>query len=147
MNTVSIHVERTYNAPLNVIWEALTNKEKLKLWYFDIPNFKLEEGAVFSFIVKGKDKDFFHECTVTKVVDNQLFQHTWTHPNESDGTSLLTWKLIPRGEATLVRLTHEGVESFAHAGQAFSRLNYELGWEELLGQSLSNYLEKLGYGN
>lgn len=35
MLTVSYEIK----APVNKIWSALTNKDEMKIWYFDIPDF------------------------------------------------------------------------------------------------------------
>jgi len=29
-------IQRTYEAPIEKVWEALTNKDQMKQWYFDI---------------------------------------------------------------------------------------------------------------
>ncbi|MFA9392477.1 MAG: hypothetical protein ACERKD_21885 [Prolixibacteraceae bacterium] len=34
---------------VEVVWEALTDSSKMKEWYFEVRNFKLEEGNVFFF--------------------------------------------------------------------------------------------------
>ena len=30
-------IERTYNAPRNKVWRAITSKDDMKQWYFDLP--------------------------------------------------------------------------------------------------------------
>src|SRR5690606_28086515 len=42
-------VEKTYDAPVRRVWEALTNKEQMKQWYFDVDDFRAEEGFSFRF--------------------------------------------------------------------------------------------------
>jgi len=32
-------VERTYDAPVALVWKALTDKDDIKQWSFDIPEF------------------------------------------------------------------------------------------------------------
>ncbi len=31
-------IERTYNAPVSKVWSAITDKDQMKQWYFDIPS-------------------------------------------------------------------------------------------------------------
>lgn len=34
--------EETYGAPLEKVWNAITDKDRMRQWYFDIPDFKGE---------------------------------------------------------------------------------------------------------
>ncbi len=40
MNQEPIVLERSFHAPADKVWQALTIKNKMKEWYFDIDNFK-----------------------------------------------------------------------------------------------------------
>jgi len=42
-------IEKTFNAPVQKVWKAITSKEEMKQWYFDIPDFKPEVGFEFQF--------------------------------------------------------------------------------------------------
>lgn len=134
-----IRVEQFIQAPPEKVWQALTDKNQMKEWYFDIADFELKEGAVFNFY-EGEKKEYHHRGTVLEVVPNRKFKHTWTHPSHSKGSSDLTWELIPEGEGTRVKLTHEGLENFADAGPAFARENYAMGWDAIVHSNLKNYL-------
>ncbi len=35
-------IERILNAPVERVWRAITDKDEMKNWYFDIPEFKPE---------------------------------------------------------------------------------------------------------
>lgn len=135
-----IILEQKFGVPAETIWKAITDPEAMNQWYFTIPGFKAEEGSVFEFYEPGEERQYLHRCTITRVVPMKLLQHTWTHPNHSKGSSLLTWELIPEGESTLVKLTHEGIENLADGGPAFAPENYQEGWNQILGESLKNYL-------
>jgi uncharacterized protein YndB with AHSA1/START domain len=141
MNNNPIVVEDTINAPIEKVWQALTDKEQMKLWYFDIPDFELKIGYVFNFYEPGKNKKFHHQAIVKEIIPNHKVQHTWTHPSHSKGESLLTWDLESLDNKTKVKLTHEGKENFADAGKNFERESYEAGWKEIVGDSLKSYLE------
>ncbi|HQW02016.1 MAG TPA: SRPBCC domain-containing protein, partial [Saprospiraceae bacterium] len=43
-------IERTLNAPIDRVWQAITNKSQMKQWYFDLADFKAEVGFQFEFI-------------------------------------------------------------------------------------------------
>jgi uncharacterized protein YndB with AHSA1/START domain len=36
MKTDPLVIERTYNAPIQEVWSALTNNDELKNWYFKL---------------------------------------------------------------------------------------------------------------
>lgn len=137
-----LKISFTLNATAEKIWHALTDKEAMKIWYFDIPDFELKVGAVFNFYEPGGANKYHHQCTITEIVPNEKFQHTWTHPSHSKGSSILTWNLQQQNDGTIVTLIHEGLENFADGGKDFVPENYEAGWNELVGKSLRDFVEK-----
>jgi len=137
MNVVTI--EAIFNSTKEKVWQAITDKEIMKVWYFDIPSFNLEVGADFSFY-EGEKKEYLHTCKILNIEENKLLQHTWMHPEQSKGSSVLTWKIDEVDQKVKVTLTHEGLENFADAGPAFAPENYEMGWNALVKTNLRNYL-------
>lgn len=133
--------EELYGAPVSKVWNALTDKDQMKEWYFEIPDFELKEGAVFNFYEPGGKKQFHHRCAIKKVELHKLFQHTWSYPGKSKGESVLTWELFEQNGQTLVRLSHTGLDGFEDGGKALSKENFEAGWKEIMGGSLKDYLE------
>lgn len=135
-----VKVEIVLDATKLQVWEALTNAEKMKIWYFDIPNFNLNIGNEFSFY-EGEKKEYLHKGKVLKVEENKLFQHTWMHPEQSKGSSTVTWEIEElENNKVKLSLTHEGLESFGDAGPTFSPENYEMGWKAIVKTNLRNYL-------
>lgn len=142
MSESVIHIERTYNNTIEEVWHALTDYEAVKQWFFDIPDFKIEVGAELSFYENGHSHNYLHNCRILEVIPFEKLQYTWSHPTKSSTESIVTWLLIPRGRATILRLTHDGVDNFKEVGKDFSKESYENGWSEILGTSLHNYLLK-----
>jgi len=140
--TEPIIIQECFHIRPEVIWKAITDKEQMKQWYFDIPDFELKVNSTFNFYEPGNDKKFHHHCVIKEIVPSKLFQHTWTYPDKSKGESMVIWEIIPIGRFTLLKLTHDGVESFSDGGNDFLRENYEAGWNEILGKSLKSYLDK-----
>ncbi len=133
----------TIKQPNEKIWAALTQKDAMKLWYFDIPDFVLEAGATFNFYEPGGANKYQHRCTIVEIVPGKKLSHTWQHPSLSKGTSTVTWLLEPAGEGkTNVTVQHEGLESFADAGPDFAPENYKMGWDGLV-LMLKNYVNGL----
>ena len=129
------------NATPERIWKALTDRDEMQRWYFEIPDFKLEEGAVFNFYEPGENKKYHHRGEILSIIPNQLLQHTWTHPSHSQGSSILTWRLAEAGDYTEVTLEHDGVENFANDDPSFTRESYEAGWNELVTSLLPKHVE------
>jgi uncharacterized protein YndB with AHSA1/START domain len=119
-------------APTNKIWQAITDKNQMKGWYFDISDFELNSGSTFNFFESGGKNEYHHRCIIHEVVPNKKFSHTWTHPSHSKGESTVTWLLNETRNGTEVTLTHDGLENFADAGLAFAPENYQMGWDGLM---------------
>ena len=132
-------IERTFNAPVEKVWKAITDKEQMKKWYFDIPAFKAETGAEFSFIAGDNDgTPWVHLCTVKEVIPNKKLAHTWRYEGY-EGESLVTWELFDEGGKTRVKLTHAGLETVP-AVKGFAKESFAKGWSQILGTSLEKFL-------
>ena len=134
-------IERVYNAPVASVWKALTDKEALKQWSFDIPDFEPREDYEFTFNGENEDRVYVHFCRITEVVERRRLSYSWRYEN-INGISHVTWELFPEGGGTRLRLTHEGLERFKHAGPDFARNNFVGGWGYYFDKALSAYLEK-----
>lgn len=132
-------IERVFDAPADRVWEALTNKDEIKRWSFDIPEFEPEEGFDFTFYGEKDGKRFKHLCNVTEVVQGRRLAYTWRYENVR-GVSYVTWELFPEGGKTRLRLTHEGLETLAHAGEPWARHNFEAGWSAIFDKGLRSWL-------
>ncbi len=133
------------NTRVDKVWSALTQPEEMRNWYFYISNFEAVEGEIFDFVVSFTDEagehSFRHLFKILEVIPYEKLCHTWEHPGHSEGTSTLTWELIPEEDSTTVILTHEGNESFLDEGSKyFTAESYTAGWNDIL-QGLKDYLE------
>jgi uncharacterized protein YndB with AHSA1/START domain len=141
MEAKPLIVERTYNAPIEKVWKAITDKDQMKEWYFNLEEFKAEKGFRFSFM-GGDDKvQYKHNCEVIEVEPPNKLSHTWTYEDQ-EGHSVVTWELFKEGEQkTRVKLSHEGLGSFPQGDPNFAVASFTQGWNSILGESLKNYLE------
>jgi len=140
MSAQPIIVEKVMNAPVSRVWQAITDKTKMKEWYFDIPSFEAKVGSEFRFEGGPDDKKYTHVCKVTEVVVNKKLQHSWRYEGY-EGDSLVTWELTDMGGKTKVKLTHTGLETFP-ALEAFKRSNFEAGWNDIVGSMLPGFVDK-----
>lgn len=140
MSTQPFVIERIYTAPISKVWDAITNLEKMKEWYFDLSGFEPKVGFEFEFIGSDGKQQFRHLCRVTKVVDGSVIAYTWRYDGY-EGESEVTWELFPEDGGTKLKLTHAGLETFP-ALDSFKKENFVAGWTHITGVSLKNYLEK-----
>ena len=135
-----IIIERTFDAPITQVWEAITDNSKLKHWYFELADFKPEVGFEFHFNGGPPDKVYTHLCKVTEVVPGRKLSYSWRYENYP-GTSLLMFELFPEGEKTRLKLTHEGIETFPKDDPNFAKSSFTAGWTHIIGTSLKDFLQ------
>lgn len=137
----AFHIERTFNAPVEKIWRALTDKEYMKLWYFNLKEFEAKKGFYFEFSGgPSPENQYLHQCEVLEVIPLKKLKHSWKYKGY-EGVSFLTFELEDLGDKkTKLSLWHEGLESFPNISD-FARENFEAGWNEIINTSLKNYLE------
>jgi uncharacterized protein YndB with AHSA1/START domain len=135
-------MERTYNAPIQTVWKAITSNAEMAKWYFKLADFKPEVGFEFEFY-GGKDgASYRHLCKVTEVVTGAKITYSWRYDGHP-GISYLTWELFAEGNKTRLKLTHSGLESFPYqSNEHFDRKNFVEGWTFILGASLQQFLEQ-----
>jgi len=141
MNNTPVVIERTVNAPVAKVWQAITDKEQMKEWYFDLKEFKAEPGFEFQFEGGTEEKSYLHLCKITDVIIEKKLSYSWRYDGY-EGISFVTFELFPEGDKTRVKLTHEGLESFPASIKDFARENFEAGWTDIIGKNLPEYLEK-----
>ena len=135
-----IVLERTYNVPAETVWLALTNKNAMKVWYFDLQEFKPELDFEFSFTGTTEDNtSYIHNCKITDVIPGKRLEYSWSYDG-FPGISFVRFELFPDGNKTKLRLTHRGLETFP-AYPDFARNNFFMGWTSILDANLKNYLE------
>lgn len=141
MSTNPFVIERTYDAPVEKVWKAITDLDQMKKWYFpDMKGFKPVVGAEFTFTGENKGVIYIHLCKVTEVEPLKKLRHSWRYEGQP-GNSFVTWELFSSGSKTTVRLTHEGLETFPDSPD-FAKKNFEAGWTEIVGKMLKEFLEK-----
>lgn len=138
----TLEFERTYNAPAAKVWAAITNREQMKQWYFDIDNFAPQVGLEFKFYCGHTDgPQHLHVCKVLEVIPGKKLSHSWAYDG-FEGSSTVTWELFDEGHTTRVKLTHTGLDTFPANKPEFAVHNFNEGWTYILGTSLQDFIEK-----
>jgi uncharacterized protein YndB with AHSA1/START domain len=141
METKPFVIEQTYKAPIEKVWQAITDNDKMKEWYFKLEEFKLEVGFTFTFEGGSKEKTYVHLCTITEVIPEKKLTHSWKYKDYA-GESFVTWELFDEGGKTRLKLTHTGLETFPQNNKDFATESFSKGWTYITGTSLVNYLDR-----
>lgn len=138
MENKPLIIEQEFNAPIALVWRAITEAELMKKWYFDISDFKPEVGCKFHFEGGEEGKRYIHLCEVLEVIPNKKLKYSWKYEGNV-GLSFVTFELSSVGEKTKMKLIHEGLETFTNPD--FIRENFVGGWKYLIHESLKEFLE------
>jgi uncharacterized protein YndB with AHSA1/START domain len=84
----AIVIDRTLNAPVARVWEALNDVDQIRHWYFDLKEFKPKAGFEFEFVVEHEGHNYHHLCRVTEVIPQRKLAYTWRYKGER-GDSLV----------------------------------------------------------
>lgn len=140
MNTEPIVKEVHIKASPAKVWAAITNPIEMQKWYFDLPTFRPEVGFRFEFWGGTEENQYLHQCEIIDAIPCQKLSYTWVY-HGFEGSSKVSFELIPDGDNTLVRLTHEGIHTFAEENKDFAKSNFDGGWEAIIKDSLRNHVE------
>ncbi len=144
--TNTILLEWKYDFPPEIIWQSLTESEKLSQWLME-NDFKPVVGHRFRFLTKPKIKvgfDGIIYCEVLKVEPVSKLSYSWKGgPGDGRITldSIVTWTLVPEGNGTLLKLEHAGFEGMRNL---LSFIMMRVGWQKIMRKKLMhvlNYVE------
>jgi uncharacterized protein YndB with AHSA1/START domain len=133
--------ERTLAVPVERLWQALTDKEQLRQWFFNLDDFKPEVGFRFRFPGTGqKGEQYMHNCEVTDIVPLRRLQFSWRYEGRP-GYSIVNIELGEKDHHSWIRLSHHGVETFPQAPD-FAVESFQAGWNEIIGKMLPDFLAR-----
>ena len=142
MSNEPIIIERTFNATAEKVWKAITDRNEMKQWYFDLKEFRAEVGFEFRFSGgPAPERQYIHICKITEVIPGKKLTHSWRYDGYA-GNSFVTFELFEEGSKTRVKLTHAGLETFPKENPDLARHNFEAGWTDIIGRSLKEFVEK-----
>lgn len=136
-NTIQINIE--LNTPIDRVWKALTDKNEMKKWYFNISDFEPELGYIFRFEGGEEHKRYLHLCKVLEVIPKKKLKYSWEYPTYP-GLSYVSFLLSSTKEGTMLTLIHKDIESFTNPD--FKPEKFKDGWNFLLHESLKGFLEE-----
>jgi uncharacterized protein YndB with AHSA1/START domain len=135
-------IERTFDAPVEIVWKAMTDVEQMKQWSFGIDEFRPELGFEFRFDAGKDGVKYVHRCKIMEVISGKKLAYGWRYEGY-EGDSLVTIELFAEGDKTRIKLTHDGLETFLPERHPdFARGNFAKGWTQIIGLSLKAFVEK-----
>jgi uncharacterized protein YndB with AHSA1/START domain len=132
--------EITLDAPVSRVWNALTDKEQLKQWCFDMNAFKPEPGFEFQFYGEKDGTKFLHLCKVLEAEPQKKMKWLWSYQGVA-GETYVTFELFPQEDQTTLRLTHDNLESLPQ-DENYAKQNFVEGWNMILGELLPKFLQQ-----
>jgi len=140
MSNEPIIFEQILNAHPEKVWKAITDKDQMKDWYFDLADFKAEVGFEFQFLGGTEEKQYLHLCKITEVIPGKKLSHSWRYDGY-EGNSFVTFELFPQNDQTKIILTHDKLESFPESNPDFAKENFIAGWTHIIGTALREFVE------
>ena len=134
------------NVPPEAVFEAITDPQQLTQWFPDQAILEPKVGGKMKFTSyknseRGKDcgreRDKFHEGTITEFIPNKKISYTWENLDEPDfPRTVVTWELEKiENNKTNFKLAHTGFNADEMAKK------YNEGWSYFLNE-LVKLLEK-----
>jgi len=124
------------------LWNAITNPEEMKKWYFEImPDFKPEVGFKTQFLISVEDRNYTHLWEVTDMILQEMIKTRW-HYEEHPGDSYVIFEIIEIEGGTRLKATCEITEDFPQDLPEFKRDSGVAGWKFLIQDRLVNHLAK-----
>jgi uncharacterized protein YndB with AHSA1/START domain len=134
-------IERTYNAPISKVWKALTDRNEMKQWYFDLAEFSPEVGFEFLFLAGNDKKKYLHRCKISEVLTGEKLTYSWQYDGYA-GISYVSFELFDESGKTRLKLTHRGIETFPLSNPDFAQERFAEGWTHIVGTALKEFVEE-----
>ncbi len=137
-----IIIEQKFEASPKEVWEAITNLEKMKQWYFtNIPAFEPRKGFETNFSVQSEERVFPHHWEITEVIPGKKIAYTWTFKGYP-GASKVSFELFKLQDGTRLRLTARVLEPFPSDIPEFKRESGVAGWTYFIRERLHSFLKQ-----
>lgn len=135
-----IIVEQQYNSSITEVWNAITNPNEMRKWFFEqIDSFKPAVGFETEFLVKVETRNFTHLWKIKEIIEFHRIKYQWRY-KEYSGDSFVTFELMEEKGKVNLKLIAEVIEDFPDDVPEFKRESCIGGWNYFIKESLNNYL-------
>ena len=127
MSEAPKHVYELYIAATpEQVWRALTESEFTQRYYYgSAVESDWQPGS--SLVYRNEDGTEAIQCTVLEADAPRRLVHTFYFPETDESPSRCTWSIEPRGDATLLVLTHDDFD-----GETATYRSVAHGWVPIL---------------
>ena len=137
----AVIITQTFETSVVKVWNAITDLNEMKLWYFgNIDVFRAESGCKSRFEVQSGERVFTHLWEVIEVDARKRLVVNWKYA-EYPGDSVVVFELKEKANETELTLTMKVLEDFPDDIPEFKRESCQAGWEFFIQQRLKSYLE------
>ncbi len=132
MSEVALTKSIILKANPEAVWEFLTNKDKLAIWFHPAES-DLKEHEEFTLVsTEGGGSKKICWGTVLEMSPPNLLKYTFTIVPLNGKMTTVTWRLEAITEGTKLTLTHEGLEDTPEAARELLG-HLDKGWDRHLG--------------
>jgi uncharacterized protein YndB with AHSA1/START domain len=102
-------------APVEVVWRAVTEPDQISSWFTDAAVIDVREGGegTLTWHERATTKPMTARISVETVAPPHTFSFRWAHPEgveaRQDNSVLVEFTLLPEGEATRLRVVETGL--------------------------------------
>ena len=139
-NAPSLIINRTLNAPVEVVYQAWADPTKIIKWFgpsdemtCETPDFDFRVGGRYTLLLLSPSGD--RHCVsgeYKEIIENQKLVFSWAWETTPENVSQVTVTLRPDGDTTRLQLLHEQFVSEE------ARDNHNRGWVPALDRLVAN---------
>lgn len=135
-----IVVEQDFPCSAEKLWNALTDVDLMRQWFFDnIPDFRPEVGFKTDFPVVSGERTFHHNWEVTTAEPLRVIEYRWWYP-EYDGLACVRFEIHGNDQHSQLKFSAIAVKSFPQDIEEFKRESAVAGWDYFLREQLVDFL-------
>jgi uncharacterized protein YndB with AHSA1/START domain len=142
----SIEREIRVDAAPEIVFDVVSDPAHVQQWWADEARYEAAPGSAGHIVLTGPEGNSARVAfQVVAVVPHRLFSFRWTHPDGEqarEGNSfLVTFKLEPAGDGTLLRMTETGFRERGWEAAVLEKAHRDhcAGWDHHLSR-LAPYL-------
>lgn len=137
-----IVVEQSYGVSKSVLWNAITDPDQMRKWFFEpMEDFRPEAGFETEFHIHNEGKDYPHQWKIIEVIPGEKIVYDWRY-RDLPGIGKVTWEVSGSSEGSHLKLRSEGLETFPDDDPSFTREAGVAGWNYFICESLKGYLQQ-----
>ncbi|WP_298814085.1 SRPBCC domain-containing protein [uncultured Roseibium sp.] len=133
MNTTTITKTIFLDAPRDIVWSFLTQKDKLARWFHPAEE-DLKEGADYTLLDQHGDMSRICWGQVLEMRPHDSLVYTFTVKPLNGAMTTVRWTLEDAAGGTRLTLAHEGIEQAAGEAAFMMLSALDAGWDQHFGR-------------